>query len=261
MGIIREYRRRRIKRHPFPPVWKRIIDEIPILARLSIPDRDELEDVTKVLMHEKHFEGAGGLTLTTEMKVTIASQAALLLIHRRTDYYPRLVSIIVYPSKYIAQHVEQAPTGIVTEGPQVRAGESWSRGAVVLAWDEVEAGARGMQPGHNVVIHEFAHQLDAENGEVDGAPLLSANRYHEWMKVMEEEYTRLRAAVERGEQTVINPYGATNPAEFFAVATECFFTDSGALAAGHPRLYAELKGYFCQDPAQFTRMPHWVVTL
>ena len=261
MGIINDYRRRRIKRRPFPPTWREIIAGIPLLSRLAPSDHEELEDTTKILMQEKHFEGAGGLTLTEEMKVTISAQAALLLIHRRTDYYPRLVSIIVYPSQYIAHHVERDPIGVVTEGPQVRAGESWSRGAVVLAWDEVKAGAAGQVPGHNVVLHEFAHQLDAENGDVDGIPLLPADRYPEWVQVMEEEYARLRAAVDAGAQTVIDPYGATNPAEFFAVATECFFTAPLELIDEYPRLYEELRGFYRQDPARGFRLPHWVTTL
>ena len=261
MGIISEYRRRRIKARPLPWEWKRIIDEIPVLAHLTSADREELEGTTKVLMHEKHFEGAGGITLNQEMKVTIAAQAALLLLHRRTDYYPRLVSIIVYPSQYVAPNVQRDPTGIVTEGPQVRAGESWSRGAVVLAWDEVAAGAASQRPGHNVVIHEFTHQLDAENGEMDGVPLLTADRYPIWVRVMEEEYAHLRAAVDAGQPTVIDPYGATNPAEFFAVVTELFFTAPGTLLDAHPRVYETLADYFRQDPARFVRLPRWVVTL
>ena len=261
MGVISEYRRRRIMAKPLPEEWKRVIDDIPVLAHLASTDRDELEDITKVLLHEKHFEGAGGLTLDQEMKVTIAAQAALLLLHRHTDYFPRLVSIIVYPSQYIAPNVYRDPTGVVTEGPQVRAGESWTRGAVVLAWDEVAAAVAGHRPGHNVVIHEFTHQLDAENGEMDGVPLLSSDRYPEWARVMADEYARLRAEVDAGGATDIDPYGATNPAEFFAVVTELFFTEPRTLLEAHPDLYAILATYFHQDPARFMRLPRWVITL
>jgi len=261
MSLIKEHRRRRIRRRPLPPHLKGVIDGIPLLSRLPSADQEELEASTKILMHEKHFEGAGGLTMNDEIKATISAQAALLILRRPHDYYPRLVSIIVYPGRYVAPHVERQPSGVVIEGRQVRAGESWSRGAVVLSWEDVRADAAGRRPGRNVVLHEFAHQLDAENGEIDGVPLLPANRYSAWARVLNEEYARLRAAVEEGAPAFLDPYGATSPAEFFAVATERFFTAPVELRNAVPELYAQLQGFYRQDPARLFELPYWTVSI
>ncbi|MCD6142171.1 zinc-dependent peptidase [Candidatus Bipolaricaulota bacterium] len=260
--FIRERRRRRIMEQPLPPEWQGIIDRIPILSRLSTAERGKLEDITKVLVAEKHFEGTHGLGVTEEMRVTIAAQAALLILNRPHDYYPRLVSIILYPGQYIAPHREETPIGVVIEGEQVRAGESWSRGAVVLSWEDVRADAAGQgHPGRNVVLHEFAHQLDAENGAVDGIPALPPDRYQEWERVMSAEYARLRTAVEAGAVTFLDPYAATNPAEFFAVATERFFTDPASLLRSLPEVYEQLRRFYRQDPAGTFPAPDWVITL
>lgn len=259
--FIRKNRRRRIMERPFPMEWRAILANVPVLSRLSDSERSKLEDITKVLMFEKHFEGANGLSVTDEMRVTISGQAALLILHRSHDYYPHLVSIIVYPGQYVARHVEREPTGIVTEGPQVRAGESWSRGALVLSWEDVRADAAGMRLGRNVVLHEFAHQLDAENGDVDGVPVLPPDRYLEWERVMSAEYERLRAMVEAGRSTFLNPYGATNPAEFFAVATEYFFTAPDGMREALPDVYEQLRLFYRQDPAGNLRAPGWVIEL
>ncbi len=259
--FIREHRRRRIMERPFPPEWREILARVPVLSRLSDSERGKLEDITKVLAAEKHFEGAHGLPVTDEIRVTISGQAALLILHRPHDYYPRLVSIIVYPGQYVAPHREETPIGVVIEGEQVRAGESWSRGAVVLSWEDVRADSAGIRPGRNVVLHEFAHQLDAENGDVDGVPALPPDRYPEWERVMSEEYARLRDAVETGRAAFLNPYGATNPAEFFAVATEYFFTAPTGLLRNHPELYEQLRLFYRQDPAGDVPAPDWVITL
>src|SRR5690606_32830266 len=135
-------------------------------------DRRELRGHIRVFLAEKHFEGCGGLTLTDEIEVTIAAQACLLLLHRETDYYPRLITILVYPSTYVAHAREPIGGGMVIEGEVARLGEAWKDGVVVLAWDDVLAGASDLHDGHNVVLHEFAHQLDQEDGTADGAPVL-----------------------------------------------------------------------------------------
>ncbi len=259
--FIREHRRRRVMERPFPGEWKEILARVPVLSRLSDSERGKLEDVTKVLLAEKHFEGAHGLAITDEMRVTISGQAALLILHRPHDYYPRLVSIILYPGQYVALHREETPIGVVVEGEQVRAGESWSRGAIVLSWEDVRADAAGIRPGRNVVLHEFAHQLDAENGDVDGVPVLPPDRYPEWERVMSAEYARLRAAVEAGQSTFLNPYGATNPAEFFAVATEYFFTAPVRMREAVPDVYEQLRLFYRQDPAGEIHAPDWVIEL
>ena len=247
----RESRRRRLRRRPFPPEWLSIVERnVPLYRRLPPEDREELLGHVQVFLAEKYFEGAGGLEITDEIRVTIAAHACVLLLHRATGYYPGLVSIIVYPVAYVASHVEHDESGIVSEGEEARLGESWERGVVVLSWDDVQAAAADGDDCRNVVFHEFAHQLDSEDGTVEGSPALGqASQYLAWARIMGEEYERLQEAAERGLKTMLDEYGAQSPAEFFAVVTECFFTRPALLKARHPELYEELRVYYQQDPA------------
>ena len=212
-----------------------------------------------MFLGEKHFEGCAGLVLTDEIKLTIAAQACLLLLHRDMDYYPGLQSILVYPSTYFANTTRHREAGVLEETRHSRLGEAWHSGAVVLAWDAVRNGAANPEDGHNVVLHEFAHQLDFEDGSADGAPLLGGDgpfwkrpaKYITWAKVLSEEFKQLQATVEFQKHSILDAYGATNAAEFFAVATEFFFEKPHALQQKHPELYAELKSFYKQDPV------HW----
>ncbi len=224
-------------------------------ARLPPADRQELEGLIHVFLAEKRFEGCDGQEITDEVRVLIAAQACLLLLHRNTDCYPLLHSILVYPSNYIAKTWHWEKDGTIIEGNQVRGGESWPHGTVVLAWDGAFAGAVELDKNRNLVLHEFAHQLDEEDGVADGAPLLGGptfsqtlQRYRTWARVLSEEFQQLRRAAEDGRETVLDTYGAQNPAEFFAVATECFFEKPGRLKERHPALYAELQEFYQQDP-------------
>lgn len=213
-------------------------------------DRQELGGIIQVLLDEKRFEGCGGLEMTDEIRVTIASQAAVLLLHRPTRYYPSLKTILVYPQAYVANQKRVQPDGTVVEGPQARLGESWFRGSLVLSWSDVVRGARDPGDGHNVVFHEFAHQLDSESGAMEGAPALGASdRYRSWAHVLSAEYEDLVADVHRGHSGLIDDYGATNPAEFFAVVTELFFERPEAMKRRHPKLYDELARFYRQEPA------------
>jgi Mlc titration factor MtfA (ptsG expression regulator) len=218
---------------------------------LTPSDRRELAGHVHVLLDEKGFEGAGGLVLTEEMILQIAALASLMLLHRETDYYPTLRAIIVYPDTYLAPRREWRGMWIELEQTEVMAGESWAHGAVVLSWAEVYATA-AVEDCVNLALHEFAHQLDEEDGAANGAPLLgSAVDPDEWARVMREAYGRLRAATEQGEETVLNPYGTESPAEFFAVATEAFFECGTKLRVEYPELYEQLRRYFQQDPASW----------
>jgi MtfA peptidase len=181
--------------------------------------------------------------------VTIAAQACLLLLHRETDNYPGLLSIIVYPREYVATQRVRDELGLVREGVQVRLGETGARGAVVVSWDAALRGALSANEGRSVVLHEFAHLLDAEAGGFDGAPLLPLrSMYERWTRVMRDEYAALRARTTADEATDLDPYGATSPAEFFAVATERFFQEPHSLRRDHPALFDELARYYRQDP-------------
>ena len=250
--FLRRRRRRTLRASPFPDAWRAILERrVPLWRRLPEEDRRELEGHVQVLLAEKHFEGAGGLVLTDEIRVVIAAQAAVLLLHRETDYFPGLYSIVVYPAGFVVP-VRDEDGGIVTEGTDDRLGESWSAGVIVLSWDGVRHGVADSGDGENLVLHEFAHQLDDEGGDADGVPLLA--RGHDgarWAQVLGVEFERLRDADDRGEHTLLDPYGAETPAEFFAVATEYFFERPAELETEHPELYGELRRYFRQDPARW----------
>ena len=257
-GLSRKERWAKIQGQPFPPEWSWIMGKnLPIYARLSELDKAELRGLIQVFLAEKIFEGCGGLEVTDEIKVTIAAQACLLLLHRDTDVYPKLITILVYPSAYVSNMPQHSPQGVVTEGPQGRLGEAWTTGVVVLSWDDVKLGAADARDGHNVVFHEFAHQLDTEDGSADGAPVLPGrNMYSAWARVLGAEYDELRRVAETGKKSVLDTYGASEPAEFFAVATEAFFEKPVQLKKKHPELYEELKIYYGQDPeAEFGVAP------
>jgi len=208
-----------------------------------------LQDDIKVFVAEKNFEGCGGLEITDEIRVTVAAYACILLLNRRHDFYPRLQSILVYPDLYPAHAVRRGPGNTLVEGQEVRAGESWHTGAVVLSWSHV-LHRPGDPAAHNVVLHEFAHQLDQEDGTVNGAPLLPrSSMYAAWARILGREYDALRRDTDARRATVLDKYGATAPEEFFAVATECFFENPRQLRERHPELYVELREYYRQDPA------------
>jgi len=251
-GFLRRRRRARIRQQPFPPAWLAIIErDVPMYARLSLEDRAELLRRVLVFLAEKNFEGAGGLEMTDEIRVTIAAQACILLLRLDEDeYYPRLRSIVVYPSAYRVPR-EQREGAVIHEGEAVHLGESWQHGAVVLAWNSARRGAADPRDGQNVILHEFAHQLDQEDGAADGTPELERWAFYApWARVLSEHYLGLRRAARGGGRTVLDKYGATNEAEFFAVATEVFFERPALLRSRHPELYEELSRYFGQDPAE-----------
>jgi hypothetical protein len=248
MGFLRRRRRARLSQQPFPDGWQAILERnVPIYGRLSPDAQAELRGHVQVLLDEKQFEGCGGLEITDEIRVTIAAHAGLLLLGRRADYYPGLFSVLVYPSAYRAPMTEHHEGGIVTEGEEGRLGESWERGALVLAWDAARSEARDVNDGSNVILHEFAHQLDTEDGAADGVPILDRRSdYAAWARALRAEYDLLR---ETPHLSILDEYGATDPAEFFAVATEAFFEQPGLLRKRHPELYTQLSGFYRVDLA------------
>jgi MtfA peptidase len=252
MLILKKWRRRRLSQKVFPEPWLRIIeDNVPFYKILPDEDKKELLRHILIFISEKYFEGCGGLKITDEIKVTIAAQACVLLLHRKTDYYPGLPSILVYPEAYVAHMTEHLPGGVVTEGFDVRLGESWHRGSVVLSWDDVRRGASDINDGHNVVFHEFAHQLEDSGVRGDSTPAFqSHSSYTAWARILQKDFEKLCRDVEHNHRTFLNEYGATNPSEFFAVATEYFFEKSRELKKLYPELYRELKFFYQQDPAE-----------
>jgi len=250
-GWWRHRRREAIKRRPFPPAWAEVLERnVPYLSHLPADDREEIRGLVQIFLAEKSFEGCGGLAITDEVRVTIAAQACVLLLHRDNDDYRELVSVLVYPSTYLVPGGRRDELGLITDDPQARLGESWARDVVVLAWDGVLSGAADIHDGHNLVLHEFAHQLDQESGAGDGAPVLPRrSMYVAWARVLGRDFDQLVSDVAHHHQNVLDAYGATNPAEFFAVATETFFEKPRKLRRRHPELYQQLQEFYRQDPA------------
>ncbi len=251
-GFGKRGRRAKLREATFPAEWAAILDaNVPLFHRLPEGDREELRGLIQVFLAEKVFEGCGGLAITDEVRVTVAAQACLLLLRRDTDFFPKVVTVLVYPSAYVSDAPHREPAGVVVEGPEERLGEAWEAGVVVLSWDDVRRDSADLREGLNVVLHEFAHQLDHEDGAADGTPILPGRgRLEAWSRVMGDEFDRLRRDDALGRRSVLDPYGATDPAEFFAVATESFFLTPGPLAKKHPELYGQLKAYYAQDPAR-----------
>lgn len=237
----------------FKPEWSILLDtHVPIVARLPEELRSRLQRRIAEFMTTVRFQGCGGLELTETMRVTIAAQACLLVLHRQGRPYPKLKAVYLYPSTFSSVQKRTDAMGLVTEGEVHRLGESWGTGTVVLAWDSVAQGARNFSDAANVTLHEFAHQLDHEDGPTDGAPGLSGNAaYRSWARVFQENYDDFLQRLEDGKETVLDAYGATNPAEFFAVATETFFEKPHQLSRKRPELYTELMSYYALDPRQW----------
>lgn len=224
---------------PPPDHWRGLLKKtLPMVDRLSDEHWQELAGKMQIFMATKRFEGCGGLELTEEMKVSVSGQACMLLLGREVGVYPRLKTVLLYPHTY-------------TDGDSVRLGESWQSGVVVLSWNSVVGGARNFKDGHNVTFHEFAHQLDQEDGAADGVPILGENAYQTWARVFSYEFEDLVEKTEKGKKDVMDEYGATNPAEFFAVATETFFEKPRQMKNKHPELFVKLRGYYKVDPTEW----------
>lgn len=248
---LRNRRHRRIRSETSPAAWESILEgKVPYFRLLPPEDRAELLGHVHVLLAEKHFEGCAGFLITEEVRVTIAAHAACLLLHRNADYFPRLKTILVYPNVFYVHDDYPDEDGIVSGEAGEHAGQSWDLGVVVLAWEEVEYASKPASGGYNVVLHEFAHQLDIEDGSMDGTPFLENTTTHgHWAEALQLAYDDLLHDLRRNRPTVIDEYGATDEAEFFAVAIEAFFGTPVKLRRKHPELYKVFKAYFQQDPA------------
>ena len=249
----RERRRRRARQAPFPEQWRALLtDRVAHWCFLDDAERARLEDLIKVFLVDKEFEGAGGLQVAEDVKVTIAAQACLLLLGLDRDYYRDVHSIIVYPSTVLRRgpHGSAVLPGAVTEAPVPLLGEARLHGPVIIVWDQALAQARHPERGHNVVYHEFAHKIDMVDGSADGTPpRLDRSSYRRTVEVLARELEALRQRAGEGTPTLLDTYGATNPAEFFAVTTEYFFDLPVPLQQQYPDLYAVLAEFYRQDPA------------
>lgn len=244
--------RRRPSAYPAVPVfWGSILaSQVPLTHRLTSVQRERLLQKMQYLIQGCRWEGCGGLRLTEEMQVIIAAHACLLVLEQPGEPYPRLRNILVYPGTFQPRRFSWTPSADASdqEGPTL--GESWKQGVVILAWDSAEAGAQDPADGENVVLHEFAHQLDASSGQFDGTPRLpDATALASWTTMLEMNFDQLANEAAADRQGVLDHYGATNKAEFFAVATETFFERPTELRQERPALYEALRRFYGQDPA------------
>lgn len=249
----REHQRKKIKAEPFKKEWRKILQQrMPYFRQMPADLQLQLKGHIQVFLAEKDFVGCNGMVINDEIRVTVAAQACLLLLNRPTNYYPKLRSILVYPSAFIKR--QSKVTGGIAHSQQVTlAGESWDFGKVVLSWQDTVEGADIPDDGRNVVIHEFAHQLDQETGRANGAPILAKGQnYQAWSKAFLVQFQQLQQQAINGTPSLFDYYGATEPAEFFAVASEVFFEKPQDFWAKHPKLYKQLKQFYHVDPV------HWV---
>ena len=241
--------RMRLMDSEFPDHWKEVLKkDFPLYNKLPNEIRDKLHSYINVFMEEKSFEACGSLDeLTEEMCITIAAQACLLLVNGRCGFYDKLTTILVYPDMYSAGSQQNKDGTIGKSGS--RLGESWEKGTVILSWKHSLRGPAIANDGQNLVIHEFAHQLDQWDGAADGAPLKGfVNEHKDWSKNFQEAYDKHGKLLKAGRKLVIDAYGATNPAEFFAVSTETFFEKPRKLSKRYPDIYEELKNFYQLDP-------------
>lgn len=248
-------RRKKLTQAPFPPAWEDILHRnVGHYSFLDDDERAHLRALIQVFIAEKHWEGAGGLELTDEIRVTISAQACLLLLGLPHDYYKNVESIIVYPSTVVVP--ERRPgffenTIEPVDPAQAIIGQAFHQGPVIIVWDAALHGSRHPESGNNVIYHEFAHKLDMLDGMADGTPpLKDRSEFRDWVQTCTQEYLRLKNRTEKGQRSFLDDYAATNEAEFFAVATEHFFDQPRLMIKHAPDLYRVLKHYYCQDPAE-----------
>ena len=253
--VWRAYRREKIQQQPFPAAWRQILKQrMPYFRALPADLQLQLKKLIQVFVAEKQFIGCADLVVTDEMRVTIAAQACLLLLNKPPHYYPKLKQILIYPAAFVVPTAQSDAAGVVSELAQVRLGESWQTGQIILSWVDTLKSAAICNDGHNLVIHEFAHQLDQLKGQATGAPLLrSTEAYQQWAEVLSYEFEQLQKQLALGLPTLFDAYAATNPAEFFAVISEVFFEQPDLFAAQHSALYQQLRSFYALDPLSWAQ--------
>ncbi|MFQ5488346.1 MAG: zinc-dependent peptidase [Gammaproteobacteria bacterium] len=258
MSVMKWLARRRLRRllarHPIPyGLWSAATRDMDLLCGLSAVERTRLRVLAARFLRHKAINGAQGLTVTPQMAVIIAAQACLPILNLGLDYYDNWVEIIVYPAAFQVAHEAVDESGVVSQAAGLRSGESWLRGPVVLSWWDIQQGLRQSQPG-NVVVHEFAHKLDMLDGRADGLPPLHADMtVRRWAEVLSAAFARLQRAAGHGCPR-LDPYGASDPAEYFAVASEYFFTAPEILQDSSPAVYGQMALFYRQDPLR-RRLP------
>lgn len=248
MGWFADWRRKRVLRaHPLDDaLWRRAVAPYAFISALDAADTQRLRDLVVLFLDEKQLHGAADFDISDTARVAIAAQACLPVLQLGLEWYEGWVGVIVYPGEFKVARTIVDDDGVVHEFDDELSGEAWPDGPVVLSWQDASLS----EPGYNVVIHEFAHKIHMLRGEDDaGFPRPHAGMDAErWDLAFDAAYARFAGAVERGITTRMDPYAAESPAEFFAVASETFFTDAAGLAEEFPALYRELCAFYRQDP-------------
>jgi len=247
MGWLRNWKRKRLlaREHIDEALWQRVIVGLDFLRGLDVADMRRLRELALLFLNEKEMDGAGDLELSDEIRLSIAIQACLPILNLGMDVYDGWVGIIVYPGEFRVKKQEMDEFGVMHEYEDELSGEAWSDGPVILSWEDVKhTGA-----GYNVVIHEFAHKIHMTHSDDEEypAPFHGMDR-STWRETLQHDYQRFCRIVDAGEETLIDPYASEHPAEFFAVMSEMFFTDSAVLKRDWPQLYRQLSLFYRQDP-------------
>jgi len=259
MNFIKRYfTRRTLRKHAIPfTIWRQVISQIPLIEARTNKEKARLRLLSTLFLHEKSFTGAHGLEITLEMGITIAAQACLEILYLGLNSFNGWIEIIVYPSTFIVKRNVVDSNGLVHQETNGLSGESWGKGPVILSWGDIQKDSFSLHPGHNIIIHEFAHKLDMLSGRADGQPPLTNDMsLKEWSEALGHAYTVLVSELEHHKHTYINSYAATNPAEFFAVSCEYFFTSPHTLEKHCPIVYQQLKSFFRQDPERIIVKHH-----
>ena len=236
------------RQHISSAQWHALIDSIRSLRRLSAVERTHLQTLTLQFLKHKTINGVQGLSVSPQMRLRIAAQACLLILHLDFSYFDNWHEVVLYPGSFRVRHPLTTENGLVNEQAATLSGEAWQQGPVILSWDDAQRDMQGKRPGSNVVIHEFAHKLDMLSGSANGSPPMHPDMSQAaWTKALSTAYERLQHELGH-RHTCINPYGATNPGEFFAVISEYFFTAPQQLFRRCPKVYQQLRLFYRQDP-------------
>jgi hypothetical protein len=253
MNFITLYLTKRVlRKHAIPfNVWHRVTSQIPLVAGRTNKEKARLRLLSTLFIHQKSFTGVDDLEITRDMMITIAAQACLEILYLGLNAFSGWIEIVVYPAAFIVNRDVVDDNGLVHQEVSGLSGEAWRKGPVILSWEDIQKDSYNLHPGHNIVIHEFAHKLDMLSGRADGQPPLTRDMsLEQWSQTLETAYQTLVNKVNHHKHTYINSYAATNPAEFFAVSCEYFFTAPHILEQHNPAVYQQLKSYFKQDPLQ-----------
>lgn len=235
-------------------LWKRVVQDVPLIGYLSEHDRHRLRELSSLFLHKKTITGVGDLLVDDYARTVIASQACLLILNLGLEYYSGWVEVIVYPNAFVAPHEELDEAGVLHQSNNHLSGEAWGRGPVVLSWEDIRPQRHHSSiHGINVVLHEFAHKIDLLNGSANGMPPLHKSMHPEqWSEDFSQAYYTMLRSVESGHRGRIDPYAVQNPAEFFAVVTEFFFERPLLLKQELPSVYKQLVMFYRQEPHRYT---------